>query len=288
MLLKTLRKDDQYSLLLSEKSELWGICFPSLGLILWSVHDSEEREELREGSVLQNGLQQEAVLTCWFLSDFSHFLFSSEPPLSCHLSSLPGINSGILLTSLCFYYYMLKEISIMTTNSHIHVCAAVLFCTAHSKRLLSKKVQRTSLLRLPVVAIQVNLNNYFKWHETLSGIGAPTVFLPFTDSILPKFNRESWGEDMNKPSSASATVPAVQQCWCWQNIPHRTHLMCMVKKLNCGSTAQCSWVLQSWNHQGWKRPTPSFSPTIHLSPTVLIKPCRCFSKHLFDSWIIES
>lgn len=28
------------------------------------------------------------------------------------------------------------------------------------------------------------------------------------------------------------------------------------------------------NHQGWKRPDRSFSPTIHISPIVLIKPCH--------------
>lgn len=66
-------------------------------------------------------------------------------------------------------------------NSHTHVCTAVLFCTAHSKRLLSKKNPMTYLLSLPIVAIQVNLNNYFKWHETLSSIRAPTVFLAFTN-----------------------------------------------------------------------------------------------------------
>lgn len=69
-------------------------------------------------------------------------------------------------------------------NSHIHVCTAVLFCTAHSKRLLSKKKPQQHIhLSLPIVAIQVNLNNNFKWHETLSGIRAPTVFLAFTNGL---------------------------------------------------------------------------------------------------------
>ena len=38
------------------------------------------------------------------------------------------------------------------------------------------------------------------------------------------------------------------------------------------------------NHQGWKRPTGSSSPTIHPSPTVLIKPCphRCMRLRTHD------
>ena len=32
-------------------------------------------------------------------------------------------------------------------------------------------------------------------------------------------------------------------------------------------------IIESQNHQGWKRPTRSASPTVHPSPMVLIKPC---------------
>jgi len=31
--------------------------------------------------------------------------------------------------------------------------------------------------------------------------------------------------------------------------------------------------IESWHHQGWKRPTRSSSPTVHLSPIVLSEPC---------------
>ena len=51
------------------------------------------------------------------------------------------------------------------------------------------------------------------------------------------------------------------------------HCSSPVRKSRMSTIRPSHRIIESQNHQGWKRPTGSPSPTIHPSPMVLTKPC---------------
>mgnify|MGYP001864383355 CR=1 FL=1 len=61
------------------------------------------------------------------------------------------------------------------------------------------------------------------------------------------------------------------------------HCSSPVRKSRMSTIGSSHRIIESQNHQGWKRPTGSPSPTIHTSPIVLIKPwlsTQTFLEHL--------